>query len=201
MCVSKCVNFTPATRASRSVPASRAPCRELVPAYLPLRPLVACSRLCRSGSIRATKRNWPPAYDVHSLLSAKWIPRSHSGWSRAKRAASGNQGHGTRTLAEVIHLLLRASMVALLTECSMPKSSAWITSNREVAGYPSRSATVFGVRPLEALGCSCDACASAVANITVTISLPAVSSIPPGVFHDTWTEMTACRLARLISDV
>jgi len=33
-------------------------------------------------------------------------------------------------------------MVARLTEWAIPKSSAWITSRREFAGYPSRSATV-----------------------------------------------------------
>jgi hypothetical protein len=37
-------------------------------------------------------------------------------------------------LAEVIHLFSRASIVARFTECSMPKSSAWMTSKRELAG-------------------------------------------------------------------
>jgi hypothetical protein len=48
-------------------------------------------------------------------------------------------------LAEVTHLFFSASAVARFTECDIPKSSAWITSNRELAGYPSLSATVLPV--------------------------------------------------------
>jgi hypothetical protein len=61
-------------------------------------------------------------------------------------------------------------MVALLTECNMPKSSAWITSKRESAGYPNRAATVLSVRVAEAFGRACEIPGCPSASIALKIS-------------------------------
>src|SRR6476469_4748779 len=45
-------------------------------------------------------------------------------------------------LDDVIQPFSSASNVARFTECAMPRSSAWTTSSRVSAGYPSRSWTV-----------------------------------------------------------
>jgi hypothetical protein len=61
---------------------------------------------------------------VHSLLSARWIPKSDFGCVSAHRATSGSHGQGTRMLAEVAQPFSSAAKMARFTECAMPKSSA-----------------------------------------------------------------------------
>src|SRR5438105_12250961 len=70
------------------------------------------------------------------------MPKSAWGCALAQRTTSGNQGHGTMMLAEVTQPFSKASRVARLTECAMPKSSAWMMSSLAEAGYPSFSCRV-----------------------------------------------------------
>src|SRR5436190_23942800 len=70
------------------------------------------------------------------------MPKSAWGCALAQRTTSGNQGHGTITLAEVIQPFSKACKVARFTEWAMPKSSAWMMSSLVEAGYPSFSCRV-----------------------------------------------------------
>ena len=54
----------------------------------------------------------------HSLVSARCTPTSSPGFSRSRRAASGNHGPGTMTLVVVRTPRLYASMVATLMPCA-----------------------------------------------------------------------------------